>query len=295
MSKQRVYMASDVNWVEQEEAVPERFQYEPYGRVAVAEEADADCGADGHAGHCLHEGLRSDGGTSALHRFRNRNSSPSPGRWVQQDPMGYVDGMSLYEYVAGSPANLVDPHGEQATQPATQASLPVTAVFDPVSANGASWWYDAGQALNHGGQYARWKVSMEVYCEQEGVFRIRGTVKLVQRIGIVPGLTLQQTAQTYGHEQRHVRNMIDAATGIVADMNRLIGERSWGDVVSAGREAWGLQQLAEHGLREAQNMEKNHESAEPKAGQGHPPIGTVPAAGTGGIQEEWQKALLMLE
>lgn len=37
--------------------------------------------------------------------------SPSLGRWVQQDPTGYVDGMNLYQYVASQPVVAVDPRG----------------------------------------------------------------------------------------------------------------------------------------------------------------------------------------
>lgn len=33
------------------------------------------------------------------------------GRWMQRDPLGYVDGMTLYEFVVGSPAVWLDPLG----------------------------------------------------------------------------------------------------------------------------------------------------------------------------------------
>ncbi len=33
---------------------------------------------------------------------RNRVYDPHLGRWTQRDPLGYVDGMSLYEYIASS-------------------------------------------------------------------------------------------------------------------------------------------------------------------------------------------------
>jgi hypothetical protein len=37
--------------------------------------------------------------------------SPTLRRWLEQDPAGYVDGLSLYQYVSSSPVNLVDPLG----------------------------------------------------------------------------------------------------------------------------------------------------------------------------------------
>jgi len=36
---------------------------------------------------------------------------PTVGRWIQRDPIGYADGMNLYEYVRGRPQDLRDPGG----------------------------------------------------------------------------------------------------------------------------------------------------------------------------------------
>jgi hypothetical protein len=33
------------------------------------------------------------------------------GRWVQQDPAGYIDGTNLYQFVASTPVNRTDPQG----------------------------------------------------------------------------------------------------------------------------------------------------------------------------------------
>jgi hypothetical protein len=46
---------------------------------------------------------------------------PQAGRFLQRDPLGYVDGMGVYEYLKGSPVALADPFGTQSgsTQPAT--------------------------------------------------------------------------------------------------------------------------------------------------------------------------------
>ncbi len=37
---------------------------------------------------------------------------PRLGRWLQRDPLGYVDGMSWYEYVKSSPLRATDPTGQ---------------------------------------------------------------------------------------------------------------------------------------------------------------------------------------
>ena len=42
---------------------------------------------------------------------RNRFYSPTLGRWLTRDPIGYQGGVNLYEYVGGDPAGNMDPAG----------------------------------------------------------------------------------------------------------------------------------------------------------------------------------------
>ncbi len=42
---------------------------------------------------------------------RNRNYSPSLGRWINQDPAGYINGANTYQFVMSNPVNAVDPEG----------------------------------------------------------------------------------------------------------------------------------------------------------------------------------------
>ena len=48
-----------------------------------------------------------------LYFFRARYHNPLTGRFMQRDPMEYVDGVNLYEYVKSSPANYADWQGQQ--------------------------------------------------------------------------------------------------------------------------------------------------------------------------------------
>ena len=113
----RLYVQQDANFnvtavTDSAGTVLERYIYEPYGSFTVLNPdwlADEDGQSDYGQVH-LHQGGRYDA-VSGTYHFRNRDFSPSLGRWVQQDPMGYVDGMSLYEYVASSPVQSVDPSG----------------------------------------------------------------------------------------------------------------------------------------------------------------------------------------
>jgi RHS repeat-associated protein len=99
--------------------VVERYAYDPYGRAIVLNgEGDPDGAeytpdADGLsdvANVILFAGYRFDAATG-LYQVRHRYHHPTLGRWINRDPKGYVDGMSLYEYVASRPMGATDPMG----------------------------------------------------------------------------------------------------------------------------------------------------------------------------------------
>jgi RHS repeat-associated protein len=50
---------------------------------------------------------------SGLHQNWMRDYDPTTGRYLQADPLGLVDGASVYGYVKQSPMMLTDPRGEQ--------------------------------------------------------------------------------------------------------------------------------------------------------------------------------------
>jgi RHS repeat-associated protein len=65
----------------------------------------------GYAGYIFNAELPGAG----VYTVRHRHYDPDLGRWIQRDPLGYVDGMGLYEYVRGAPMSLIDPLGAHAT------------------------------------------------------------------------------------------------------------------------------------------------------------------------------------
>ena len=78
---------------------------QPAGRISVGSG-----GTDniiGYAGYIFNAEIHGGG----LYTVRHRHYSPELGRWTTRDPIGYVDGMSLYEYVRSGPMIRRDPRG----------------------------------------------------------------------------------------------------------------------------------------------------------------------------------------
>jgi len=97
--------------------VVERYMYDPYGRVtfldadwSLQENGDVDGIASNYANAILYCGYRYDTETGLYH-VRHRMYHPTLGRWMTRDPIGYADGMNLYEYVGSGPNGMVDAMG----------------------------------------------------------------------------------------------------------------------------------------------------------------------------------------
>jgi RHS repeat-associated protein len=113
---ERLYVLQDANFnvtaiTDTAGAVVERYLYDPYGQVKYADSSWAARSTSSYDWTYLHQGGRLDG-TTGLYAFRHRDYSPSLGRWIERDPVGYVDGANLYEMEISSPPCFVDPAGD---------------------------------------------------------------------------------------------------------------------------------------------------------------------------------------
>jgi RHS repeat-associated protein len=96
--------------------ITERYEYDAYGKPYILD-ADYSSDADGLSdigNPCLFTGRRVDtldSGAFLIQYSRARYYDYDTGRWYQRDPLGYVDGMGLYQYVGGRPLMVPDPFG----------------------------------------------------------------------------------------------------------------------------------------------------------------------------------------
>ena len=91
--------------------VVQRFVYSPYG-VATVESASGASTSDNYDWAYTFQGGRQDAATGLIH-FGAREYSPTLGRWMQEDPAGYIDGPNRYQLELSSPTNKLDPTGTE--------------------------------------------------------------------------------------------------------------------------------------------------------------------------------------
>jgi len=131
----RLYVQQDGNWnvtalLNTSGAVQERIVYDPYGNNLFLD-ASGSPTTESFTWIYLHQGGRLELNTG-LYLFRNRDHSTALGRWMQQDPEKYVDGINLYQFGGSDPVGFNDPLG-LAAQPLPNPGSPNWGPIDPVT------------------------------------------------------------------------------------------------------------------------------------------------------------------
>ncbi len=103
-------LGSVVALVDAQGQVVEQYVYDPYGRTYVEDAAGEPRTVSAYGNPWMWTGQRYDAVTGLYH-FTFRTYSPTLGRWLQRDPLGYVDGVNLYNYAAANPTGYLDPLG----------------------------------------------------------------------------------------------------------------------------------------------------------------------------------------
>ena len=90
--------------------VVERYEYDPYGQPAVYDATSNMLNQSTVGNAILFTGRDYDYETG-LYYYRARTMHPGIGRFMQHDPLMYVDGMNMYSYVGEMANRMIDPYG----------------------------------------------------------------------------------------------------------------------------------------------------------------------------------------
>ena len=88
----------------------ERYEYDPFGQPVIFDATDNVLSQSGVGNAILFSGRDYDYETG-LYYYRARTMHPGLGRFMQHDPLMFVDGMNWYSYVLNNPLRNIDPKG----------------------------------------------------------------------------------------------------------------------------------------------------------------------------------------
>ncbi|MBI1746624.1 MAG: hypothetical protein HYR55_08555 [Acidobacteria bacterium] len=91
-------------------AIVERYLYDAYGGARFFDGGGSERSGTTVGNSYLFTAQRWEA-ESAVYDYRARQYHPRLGRFMQRDPLGYVAGANLYEYVRSSPTHFTDPYG----------------------------------------------------------------------------------------------------------------------------------------------------------------------------------------
>jgi RHS repeat-associated protein len=127
--------------------VQQRYVYDPYGNFIVLADNWA-AGSDGFNWLYTFQGGRYDNYTG-LYTYQRREYDPTVGRWIQQDPGGYLDGANLYKPMLDAPTEYMDPMGLQAQSGAVPPATQQTGANQYSNVPGATTQPGGGNALKN--------------------------------------------------------------------------------------------------------------------------------------------------
>ena len=112
---ERLYALQDANWnttalVNTSGTIQERYTYTPFGQVTFRDSTGSTLSNSAKDWVFLHQGGEKI--AAGDYEFRNRVHSPTLGRWLSNDPLGFEAGdQNWYRAIGNNPGNGMDPSG----------------------------------------------------------------------------------------------------------------------------------------------------------------------------------------
>lgn len=129
-------MGSVVGITDDKGQLLEHYRYDAFGKVEILDGNGVLLTESSIANPYYFTGRRLEKETGYYY-YRNRHYDPIHGRFLQRDPLGYIDGMGLYEYVKGRPNKMTDPLGLSSICPDYMddliLALEIASLFNPLA------------------------------------------------------------------------------------------------------------------------------------------------------------------
>lgn len=118
----------------------ERYEYDPYGKPSFFD-ANNNALEQSVAGNAILFTGRDYDAETGMYYYRARTMHPGLGRFLQQDPLLYVDGFNYYLYVGNNPINMIDPSGKNLLIAAMVIVGTIVAIIGAIYGHniGANW------------------------------------------------------------------------------------------------------------------------------------------------------------
>jgi len=132
---ERLYALQDANWnttalANTSGTVQERYTYTPFGQVTFRDGSGSTLSSSAKDWVFLHQG--GERIAAGDYEFRNRVYSPTLGRWLSNDPLGFEAGdQNWYRAIGNNPGNGNDPSGLQEGERAFRASMALMGMRPP--------------------------------------------------------------------------------------------------------------------------------------------------------------------
>ena len=197
-------------------AISERYAYTAYGQPTILDASGVTLPTSNFAIRHTYTGREWDA-TLGLHHFRARWMSPSAGRFISRDSIGYRDGLSVYRFLRNQAPSTRDPFGfatkKEICEAAAQEFINDNQVeFDKVCGKGKYHWpwtlnRPKCELNSENGKCSKKKDTLGFHiCKDNGVFgdSVGATICVDNQSEPDEGKLKQKYKETMAHEWVHL-------------------------------------------------------------------------------------------